>query len=73
MKAICSWEIRGRPIGLRDDFLRQKIRKPLRCQRITVSGLTMTRARVQSGQSLRSATQNTRSPVRSWGRFDVRR
>ncbi|MCK4415298.1 MAG: transposase [Candidatus Eisenbacteria sp.] len=58
---------------IRDELRRQNIRKPLRCHPITVSGLTMTRGRVQAGQSLWSATQNTRSPARSRPRLRVRR
>ena len=41
---------RGRPNGTRD-FHFQKRRKPCRCQRTTVSGLTMRRTRRQRGQT----------------------
>jgi hypothetical protein len=44
-----------------------------RCQRITVSGLTITRADCQPSQSLDSPTQRTRSEGRSCARSEVRR
>jgi hypothetical protein len=61
MKPMCVRRMGGLPISVGRDLRRQKSLKPLRCHPITVSGLTMTRGRVQSGQSLRRATQNTRS------------
>ncbi len=65
MKAMCFRGMRGQPICFHPDFLRQNSLKPLRCQAITVAGLTMTSGRAQSGQSLQSATQKARSLARS--------
>jgi hypothetical protein len=50
----------------------QNKRKPLRCQAITVSGLTMTRADRQSYQTLHSHAQSRRSAGLSLGRFTER-
>src|SRR5215469_7863417 len=46
----------------------QNRRKPLRCQPMTVSGLTSTKAFRQFGQVHKSQTQNPRSVARSRGR-----
>src|SRR5258705_8471875 len=50
MKRRRSASFRGRPNGTRA-FHFQKRRKPCRCQRTTVSGLTMRRTRRQRGQT----------------------
>jgi hypothetical protein len=50
-------------------FRVQNKRKPLRCQAMTVSGLTMTRADRQSAQTPDNHTQNTRSTTVNFGRF----
>ena len=46
---------------------------PQRCQRMTVSGFTMTRTLSQSVQILRNSTQNPWSTFESCGRFTERR
>ncbi len=51
----------GRPLRRERDFQVQKRRKPLRCQPITVAGLTIAREPRQSGQKLEIRTQNQRS------------
>jgi len=56
-------------LGVRQrDFQRQKRRKPARCQRTTVSGLTMTSASAQRDQIWERPTQNARSARRRRGR-----
>lgn len=45
----------------------------LRCQSITVAGFTITSGWARSDQSMRRATQNTRSLVRGRARFEARR
>ena len=65
MNAMCLRGIRGRPTLPLRDLRRQNSRKPFRCQRITVSGLTITSADCHSSQSLDSPTQKTRSEGRS--------
>ena len=63
----------GRP-GLRRRLFQVQYRlNPQRCQRMTVSGFTMTRTPSQSVQILRNSTQNTRSTFESRGRFTERR
>ena len=63
----------GRP-GLRRRLFQVQYRlNPQRCQRMTVSGFTMTRTLSQSVQILRNSTQNTRSTFESRGRFTERR
>ena len=58
------------PSGLRaPDLPSQKIRKPLRCQAMTVSGFTMTSADHQSNQVRHSQTRRRRSETVSLGRF----
>ena len=51
----------GRPRRRGRDFQVQKARKPLRCQAITVSGLTITAASRQRGQRRYRKSQNIRS------------
>ena len=63
----------GRP-GLRRRLFQVQYRlNPQRCQRMTVSGFTMTRTLSQSVQILRNSTQNPRSAFESRGRFTERR
>ena len=63
----------GRP-GLRRRLFQVQYRlNPQRCQRMTVSGFTMTRTLSQSVQILRNSTQNPRSTFESRGRFTERR
>ena len=50
-------------------FQVQNTRKPLRCQAITVPGLTITNADCQSLQSRHSQAQKNRSAAVSFGRF----
>jgi hypothetical protein len=50
----------------------QNSRKPLRCQAMTVSGLTMTKADRQSFQTSHSHVQRSRSAEVSFGRFTER-
>src|SRR5215831_8186645 len=62
----------GRPGRLGRDRHRQKRRNPARCQAITVSGFTMTRAFAHPGHKRRRATQNARSRSQRWGRGRLR-
>ena len=63
----------GRP-GLRRRLFQVQYRlNPQRCQRMTVSGFTMTRTLSQSVQILRNSTQNPRSTFERRGRFTERR
>jgi hypothetical protein len=62
----------GRPTVGRLESLPQWSRKRRRCQRRTVSGVTITRDCRHPAQTLASATQSRRSVVRSWGRAIVR-
>src|SRR5215470_14586756 len=67
------WELaEGRPPIFRRDSLVQKSRKPLRCQPMTVSGLTMSKEARHSSQIRDNQTQNTRSFVLITDRFWVR-
>ena len=67
------WELaEGRPPIFRRDSLVQKRRKPLRCQPMTVSGLTMSKGARHSDQIRDNQTQNRRSFVLIAGRFWVR-
>ena len=70
---MCARGMRGRPTLPDRDLRRHIALKPLRCHPSTVAGLTMTRGRVQSAQSLRRTTQKIRSPALSRARFLVRR
>ena len=69
IKSRTSSSIRGRPERPALDFHLQYKRNPCRCQRITVSGLTMTRADFHCGHKRISQVQNTRSRGRSFGRL----
>ena len=55
----------GLPVGL--DFQRQKNRKPWRCQRMRVAGLTMTSALRQSKNRLRTASSQRVASLARWG------
>ena len=55
------------------DFHRQNRRKPARCQRSTVSGLTTTSTSAKRDQTWERSNQNARSLVLRRGRLDVRR
>ena len=68
MRSRTSRETGGRPQRCERDFQVQKRRKPLRCQPITVAGLTIARAPRQSGQKLQIRAQNQRSGGYSRGR-----
>ena len=61
----------GRP-GLRLDLILQRSLNPLRCHRITVSGLTRISALFQSCHILERITQKIRSRVRIAGRLVCR-
>ena len=63
-----SLDTGGRPGFLRRDFHVQKSLNPLRCQPMTVSGLTITRAWRQPGHRQDRMTQKTLSAFRSDGR-----
>ena len=63
-----SLDTGGRPGFLRRDFHVQKSLNPLRCQPMTVSGLTITRAWRQPGHRQDRMTQKTLSAFRSNGR-----
>jgi len=62
----------GRPRFLRRLFNRQKSLNPLRCQEITVPGLTTTSTWAQSRHILERKTQNSRSVFVNRGRLIVR-
>src|ERR1700730_3619262 len=68
-----SFDTGGRPAWPRRTFQVQNSRKPLRCQPMTVSGLTMTKADRQSLQASHSHAHRTRSPDVSLVRFTERR
>lgn len=57
----------------RRDLQRQKVRKPARCQRITVSGSTMASASRMRGASRYRQTKNRRSKLLKTARFGDRR
>ena len=63
-----SLDTGGRPGFLRRDFHVQKSLNPLRCQAMTVSGLTITRAWRQPGHRQDRMTQKTLSAIRRDGR-----
>ena len=63
-----SLDTGGRPGFLRRDFHVQKSLNPSRCQPMTVSGLTITRAWRQPGHRQDRMTQKTLSAFRSDGR-----
>ena len=63
-----SLDTGGRPGFSRRDFHVQKSLNPLRCQPMTVSGLTITRAWRQPGHRQDRMTQKTLSAFRSNGR-----
>ena len=63
-----SLDTGGRPGFPRRDFHVQKSLNPLRCQPMTVSGLTITRAWRQPGHRQDRMTQKTLSAFRSNGR-----
>jgi hypothetical protein len=64
IRSLISREIVGLPARPRRPFHVQNKRKPLRCHRITVSGLTITSAARQSTQTRDSAAQKRRSATR---------
>ena len=68
MRPRTSGETGGRPLRRERDFQVQKRRKPLRCQPITVAGLTIAKAPRQAGHKLEIRTQNQRSDGRNRGR-----
>ena len=61
-----SLDTGGRPGFLRRDFHVQKSLNALRCQPMTVSGLTITRAWRQPGHRQDRMTQKTLSAFRQW-------
>jgi hypothetical protein len=73
IRSLTSTAIRGRPRRRGLGFHLQNSRKPLRCQRMTVSGLTMSAASRQRGHSRLSHTQKRRSALVSRGREVCRR
>jgi hypothetical protein len=56
-----SFDTAGRPRGPRRTFQVQNSRNPLRCQAMTVSGLTMQRAECHSAQAPQSQAHRNRS------------
>src|SRR2546425_6793785 len=70
-RAVISGLIGGRPRVGRPESLVQCSRKRRRCHRRTVSGVTITRGCLHPAQTLVSATQKSRSVVRSFGRVTV--
>ena len=72
MSSLTSAGMRGRPI-LPRDLQVQYSRQPLRCQRSTVSGLTINRCRPEAGQRRSIQTHKTRSRRLSRGVGLVRR
>jgi hypothetical protein len=67
-----SWQTGGRPGWPRRTFQVQNSRNPLRCQWITVSGFTITRADRQPVQNRDSRAQRNRSAAVSFARFTER-
>ena len=70
-RAVISGLIGGRPRVGRPESLVQCSRKRRRCHRRTVLGDTMTRACLQPAHTLDSATQKSRSLLRTFGRVTV--
>ncbi len=68
ISSLTSRETRSRPPRCVRDFQAQNRRKPLRCQPITVAGLTITSPSRQFGQKLEIKTQKQRSVGSSRGR-----
>src|SRR5215831_15141772 len=68
-----SLDTGGRPGWPRRIFQVQNNRKPLRCQPMTVSGLTMTNEDRQSLQASHNQAQKSRSADVTLGRFTERR
>jgi hypothetical protein len=62
----------GRPTVGRPESFAQCSRKRRRCQRRTVSGVTITRDCLHPAQTLAKPIQKSRSVVRSLGRVVVR-
>ena len=73
IRSRTSFGIAGRPGCPCRTFQVQNTRKPLRCQAITVPGLTITNADCQSLQSRHSQAQKNRSAAVSFGRFFAER
>jgi hypothetical protein len=71
-RALISASTGGRPPVEPPESWVQYLRKRRRCQRRTVSGVTITRACRHPAQILASPTQKSRSVVRSLGRIMVR-
>ena len=69
IRSRTSCETAGLPILPSRTFQVQNNRKPLRCQAMTVSGLTMISADLQSAQALDNHAQKTRSAMVNFGRF----
>ena len=69
---LVSWETGGRPGWPWRTFQVQNSRNPLRCQAITVSGFTMTKADRQPLQNCDKPAQKNRSDAVSFGRFAER-
>ena len=63
----------ARPAGRRRDFQRQKERKPARCQRRTVSGLTIVNVSRMRGAIRYRQTKRRRSKSRRAGRLGALR
>jgi hypothetical protein len=72
MRMRIAASVRGRPPRVRLVHLQYRA-NPLRCQRITVAGCTITKAVRHSGHTRASTTQNERSARLSLGRFAWRR
>ena len=72
MSSRTSLEIPGLPDLPCRHFQVQNKRNPLRCQAMTVSGLTMMRAERNWGQKRKNQTQRNRSQGRSFGRLTER-
>ena len=69
-RARISAVTRGRPTEGRAESRAQYSRKRRRCQRRTVSGVTITSDCLQPVHTLASPTQKSRSVARSFGRAD---
>src|SRR5215471_4612695 len=69
IRSRTSCETVGLPVVPCRTFQVQNNRKPLRCQAMTVSGLTMTSVDRQSAQALDNHAQKTRSAIVNLGRF----
>jgi hypothetical protein len=72
MRSRTSRDTVGCPFLRRRDFQDHNRRKPLQCQPMTISGLTITTSSPQLGRIRERVTHNSRSADRNNGRGEVR-